>query len=283
VLKSSSTQSALPNLNSENSQGDTVKKSHVKTMDPFRRSNMASLPESVRQRLSSSELLLMPASPLSPNSHRLPQPLAAPILRENFYLNNHDSGPAHLLTPPPSAENPSDDLEDDISDEGDTSSKDEGMVYKEYCQVCGSYERQENDAPHGEIQLDLGLCDVELCIIKTKDLNNLLKSKNIPKNRAAEIKERRRTLKNRGYASSSRDKKTLEDTRLEREKERLIQEVKMLDQEAKEVEMIHLGQEVERERAWEGRVQERTESDEELLNDIFYNDFGFTDEDLEDM
>ena len=60
----------------------------------------------------------------------------APILRENLYLNNHASRPAHLMTPPASAsENPSDEWEDDLSDEGDPSSKDGGVVYKEYCQV----------------------------------------------------------------------------------------------------------------------------------------------------
>ena len=60
----------------------------------------------------------------------------APILRENLYLNNHASGPAHLLTPPASAsENPSDDWEDDLSDEGGPSSNDGGIVYKEYCEV----------------------------------------------------------------------------------------------------------------------------------------------------
>ena len=64
-------------------------------------------------------------------------------------------------------------------------------------QICGPYERKEDDAPHGEIQFDIGLCDVELCITPTKDLNNLLKAKQIPKRRIVEIKLRRRTLKNR--------------------------------------------------------------------------------------
>jgi len=206
----------------------------------------------------------------------------APILRDNLYLNNHASS-AHLLTPPASAsENPSDDWEDDLSDEGGPSSNDGGIVYQECCQICGPYERQENDAPHGEIQFDIGLCDVELCIIKTKDLNNLLKAKQIPKKRAGEIKERRRTLKNRGYASSSRDKKTLEDARLEREKEQLIQDMKRLEQEAKEWDMIHQEVKQDRSRAEYTGLQ-RTESAEERLNEIFYTDFGLTDQDLEDM
>ena len=59
--------SAWPKLTCENSKGDTIKISEVKTMDPFRRSGMTE--ETVRQRLSSSELLLMPASPLASNRY----------------------------------------------------------------------------------------------------------------------------------------------------------------------------------------------------------------------
>jgi len=188
------------------------------------------------------------------------------------------------MTPPASAsENPSDEWEDDLSDEGDPSSNDGGVVYKEYCQICGPYERKEDDAPHGEIQFDIGLCDMELCITPTKDLNNLLKAKQIPKRRIVEIKLRRRTLKNRGYASSSRDKKTLEDTRLEKEKEQLIQDIEMLEQKLKERDMIHGDVEQDRRRAGSYPTLQRTASQEARLNEIFYEHFGLTDEDLEDM
>jgi hypothetical protein len=44
---------------------------------------------------------------------------------------------------------------------------------------------------------DIGLDDSDLRTIKTKDLNNLLKKKKIDKNRQKEIKQRRRTIKNR--------------------------------------------------------------------------------------
>ena len=52
-----------------------------------------------------------------------------------------------------------------------------------------------------------------------------------------------------GYASSSRDKKTLEDTRLEKEKEQLIQDIEMLEQKLKERDMIHGDVEQDRRRA----------------------------------
>jgi len=44
---------------------------------------------------------------------------------------------------------------------------------------------------------DVGLDDIELVRISTKDLNRHLKRRNIDKNRQKEIKARRRTLKNR--------------------------------------------------------------------------------------
>ena len=44
---------------------------------------------------------------------------------------------------------------------------------------------------------DVGLDDVELVQISTKELNRHLKKKNIDKPRQKEVKARRRTLKNR--------------------------------------------------------------------------------------
>ena len=56
-----------------------------------------------------------------------------------------------------------------------------------------------------------------------------------------------------GYASSSRDKKTLEDTRLEKEKEQLIQDIEMLEQKLKERDMIH--GELEQDRSRAGKIK----------------------------
>jgi hypothetical protein len=44
---------------------------------------------------------------------------------------------------------------------------------------------------------DVGLDDIELVKISTKDLNRHLKKKGVEKNRQKEVKARRRTLKNR--------------------------------------------------------------------------------------
>jgi hypothetical protein len=44
---------------------------------------------------------------------------------------------------------------------------------------------------------DVGLDDVELVRISTKDLNRHLKKRGIEKKRQTEVKQRRRTLKNR--------------------------------------------------------------------------------------
>jgi hypothetical protein len=44
---------------------------------------------------------------------------------------------------------------------------------------------------------DVGLDDIELVRISTKDLNRHLKKKGVEKNRQNEVKARRRTLKNR--------------------------------------------------------------------------------------
>nr|ACO15747.1 Transcription factor MafG [Caligus clemensi] len=49
---------------------------------------------------------------------------------------------------------------------------------------------------------EINLSYEELVSVKTKDLNQILKD--VPKERCAEIKSIRRTLKNRGYAAGSR-------------------------------------------------------------------------------
>ena len=51
---------------------------------------------------------------------------------------------------------------------------------------------------------DIGLSDQDMVGLGTKDLNKLLKSNKITKNRAKELKAERRTLKNRGYAATCR-------------------------------------------------------------------------------
>ncbi|CAB4054524.1 MAFB [Lepeophtheirus salmonis] len=61
---------------------------------------------------------------------------------------------------------------------------------------------------------EIGITDEQLITIKTKQLNRLLKG--VSKERQREIKYERRTLKNRGYADSSRKKRLLEKEFLEK-------------------------------------------------------------------
>ena len=56
---------------------------------------------------------------------------------------------------------------------------------------------QNHDRPAVNFRPDVGLSDADLILIPTKDLNKLLKKKGISKERAKEIKQERRTLKNR--------------------------------------------------------------------------------------
>jgi len=72
---------------------------------------------------------------------------------------------------------------------------------------------------------DVGLSDEDLIVIETKDLNKILKKNNISKHRSQEIKQERRTLKNRGYASNCRVKREEEQDTLEDEIKKLKFEI----------------------------------------------------------
>jgi len=63
------------------------------------------------------------------------------------------------------------------------------------------------------------LTEEELAEMPVKDLNSLLRG--LPENEVMKLKQRRRTIKNRGYAQTSRVKRTTQKTILEGEKESL--------------------------------------------------------------
>jgi len=63
------------------------------------------------------------------------------------------------------------------------------------------------------------LTEEELAEMPVKDLNSLLRG--LPENEVMKLKQRRRTIKNRGYAQTSRVKRTTQKTILESEKESL--------------------------------------------------------------
>ena len=71
------------------------------------------------------------------------------------------------------------------------------------------------DLPPINIRGDIGLSDQELVMQCTKALNKLIKKKGISKERARQIKQERRTLKNRGYAANCRVKREKEEKHLE--------------------------------------------------------------------
>lgn len=59
----------------------------------------------------------------------------------------------------------------------------------------------------------------------TKTLNKMIKKRGITKERAKQIKQERRTLKNRGYAANCRVKRENEEKKLERENDNLRREI----------------------------------------------------------
>merc|ERR1712241_524455 len=67
-----------------------------------------------------------------------------------------------------------------------------------------------SEANNTNFRNDVQLGDKDLIDIETKDLNKRLKKANVTKERMKAIKAERRTLKNRGYASSCRIKREKE-------------------------------------------------------------------------
>ncbi|KAL3875751.1 hypothetical protein ACJMK2_033669 [Sinanodonta woodiana] len=71
--------------------------------------------------------------------------------------------------------------------------------------------------------------DDELVALSVKELNKLLKGLN--REDVQKLKQRRRTLKNRGYAANCREKRISQKEELEGEKDRLREEVHRLQRE----------------------------------------------------
>lgn len=79
------------------------------------------------------------------------------------------------------------------------------------------------------------ISDDELVAMTVKELNKLLKG--LPRDETIKLKQRRRTLKNRGYAANCREKRMSQKEELETEKERLRAEVHRLQRENDVVKM----------------------------------------------
>lgn len=77
------------------------------------------------------------------------------------------------------------------------------------------------------------ISDDELIGLSVKDLNKLLKGKN--KEQVLILKQRRRTLKNRGYAANCREKRLSQKDILENEKKALESDIDKLQKDSSQM------------------------------------------------
>ena len=98
----------------------------------------------------------------------------------------------------------------------------------------------------------------ELVFMTTKDLNALMKRRNIPRERQKQIKERRRTLKNRGYAANCRVRRDDEEEELLERIEGHERRLDELDEEERlrRMEERELKAREQEDREWEATIEE---------------------------
>lgn len=77
-------------------------------------------------------------------------------------------------------------------------------------------------------QEDSSICDRELITLSVRELNRHLKSSRFNKYQVQQMKQRRRTLKNRGYAASCRNKRFQRKGELEVQKKEVLKEIESL-------------------------------------------------------
>jgi len=82
-----------------------------------------------------------------------------------------------------------------------------------------------------QIQEDSAICDKQLVTLSVRELNRHLKSSRFSKNQVQQMKQRRRTLKNRGYAASCRNKRFQRKGELEVQKKNELREIEVLTNE----------------------------------------------------
>lgn len=80
-------------------------------------------------------------------------------------------------------------------------------------------------------QEDTSICDKQLMSLSVRELNRHLKSSRFSKYQVQQMKQRRRTLKNRGYAASCRNKRFQRKGELEIQKKQELKEIENLNNE----------------------------------------------------
>ena len=105
---------------------------------------------------------------------------------------------------------------------------------------------------------EIDMFEVELVFMTTKDLNALMKRRNIPRERQKQIKERRRTLKNRGYAANCRVRRDDEEEELLEQIEGHERRLEELDEEERRrrMEKQELEARERDDREWEAAIKE---------------------------
>jgi len=88
---------------------------------------------------------------------------------------------------------------------------------------CPSVSSEEDAPPYRHLDLSqflpsnpIGMTDEELVTRPIKEINKSFKSTGLPTSDQTKMKKKRRTLKNRGYAKTTRRKKEEESKRLEK-------------------------------------------------------------------
>ena len=102
---------------------------------------------------------------------------------------------------------------------------------------------------------DLDMFDRDLVLMPTKDLNALMKRRNVPKERRDQIKQRRRTLKNRGYAANCRLNRDEEEEQLLEQISEHERKLEELEEEERRKRAL-AAQVREEDREWEAAIEE---------------------------
>ncbi|XP_023222773.1 transcription factor MafG-like isoform X1 [Centruroides sculpturatus] len=96
-----------------------------------------------------------------------------------------------------------------------------------------SYQQEKDDSSLDGFTLDESrrITDEQLTTLSVRDLNKLLKSGGYNRDVITKMKQRRRTLKNRGYAASCRNKRMEQKDGLEMSKGKILDDIRRLQEE----------------------------------------------------